>query len=52
MRGFSPRTVAAIISADHLELREAIENRIDVDAARKALREPRRKWDEVKANLG
>lgn len=46
------KTIAAIISAEDLELLEALEDRIDLAAARKALKEPRRPWDEVKAELG
>ena len=46
------KPVAALVSPEDLELLEAIENRMDLDAARKALREPgRRSWDEVKAEL-
>ncbi len=46
------KTVAAIISAEDLALLEALEDRLDLAAARKALKEPRRSWDEVKAELG
>ncbi len=46
------KTVAAIISAEDLELLEALEDRIDLAAARRALKEPRRSWNEVKAELG
>ena len=46
------KPVAALVSPEDLELLEAIEDRMDIDAARKALREPgRRSWDEVKAEL-
>ena len=46
------KPVAALVSPEDLELLEAIENRMDLEAARKALREPgRRSWDEVKAEL-
>ena len=46
------KPVAALVSPEDLELLEAIENRIDIEAARKALREPgRRRWDEVRAEL-
>jgi len=47
------KTVAALVSADDLELLEALENRMDLTAARKALKEPgRRSWEKVKADLG
>jgi prevent-host-death family protein len=47
------KTVAALVSAEDLELLEALENRIDLAAARKALKEPgRRRWDKVRADLG
>ncbi|MXV95313.1 MAG: type II toxin-antitoxin system Phd/YefM family antitoxin [Gemmatimonadetes bacterium] len=46
------KPVAAQVSSKDLELLEAIEDRIDVEAAREALREPgRRRWDEVRAEL-
>lgn len=44
--------VAALVSPEDLELLEAIENRMDIGAARQALRKPgRRSWDEVRAEL-
>ncbi len=47
------KTVAALVSAADLELLEALEDRTDLAAARKALREPgRRAWTKVKAELG
>lgn len=47
------KTVAALVSAADLELLEAIENRVDLAAAKKALKEPgRRSWQKVKADLG
>ena len=47
------KTVAALVSADDLELLQALEDRIDLSAARKALKEPgRRNWTKVKAGLG
>ena len=47
------KTVAALVSADDLELLEALENRMDLAAARKALKEPgRRRWEKIKADLG
>lgn len=46
------KPVAALVSSADLELLEAIENRMDIEAARSALREPgRRSWDEVRAEL-
>lgn len=47
------KTVAALVSAEDLELLEALENRTDLAAARKALKEPgRRSWEKVKAEIG
>ena len=47
------KTVAALVSAEDLELLEALEDRIDLAAARKALKEGRRRdWAKVKAALG
>ncbi len=47
------KTVAALVSVEDLELLEALENRTDLAAARKALKEPgRRRWEKVKADLG
>lgn len=44
--------VPALVSPEDLELLEAMENQMDIEAARKALREPgRRCWDEVRAEL-
>ena len=46
------KPVAALVSPEDLELLEAIENRMDIEAARRALREPgRRSWDEVRAEI-
>ena len=46
------KPVAALVSSADLRLLEAIENRMDIEAARRALREPgRRSWDEVRAEL-
>ena len=46
------KPVAALVSSADLELLEAIENRMDIEAARRALTEPgRRSWDEVRAEL-
>ena len=40
------------VSPEDHELLEAIEDRVDIEAARKALREPgRQSWDEVRAEL-
>lgn len=47
------KTVAALVSADDLELLEALEDRVDLAAARRALKEPgRRDWAKVRADLG
>jgi len=47
------KTIAGLVSAEDLELLEALEDRVDLAAARKALREPgRRNWTKVKAELG
>ena len=47
------KTVAALVRAEDLELLEALENRTDLAAARKALKEPgRRRWEKVKAEIG
>ena len=47
------KAVAALVSIEDLELLEALENRIDLAAARRALKEPgRRSWTKVKAELG
>lgn len=44
--------VAALVSSEDLELLEAIENRMDIEAARRALSESgRRCWDDVRAEL-
>ena len=46
------KTVAALVSAEDLELLEALENRMDLAAARRALKEPgRRSWNKVRADL-
>ena len=47
------KTIAAIVSADDLDLLQALEDRIDIAAARRALKEPgRRNWTKMKAELG
>jgi prevent-host-death family protein len=46
------KPVAALVSPADLQLLEAIENRMDLEAARIALGEPgRRSWKEVRAEL-
>lgn len=46
------KPVAALVNPEDLRLLEAIENRMDLEAARKALEEPgRRSWDEARAAL-
>jgi mRNA interferase RelE/StbE len=45
--------VAALVPVEDLELLQALEDRIDLAAARKALREPGRiPWEKVKQDLG
>jgi prevent-host-death family protein len=45
--------VAALVSIDDLELLRAIEDRIDIEAAREALADPERiPWKQVKRRLG
>ena len=47
------KVVAAIIPAEDLALLEALEDRVDLEAARRALRERRSiPWEKVKAELG
>jgi len=47
------KAVAALVSIEDLELLEALEHRIDLAAARRALKEPgQRNWNKVKAALG
>ena len=47
------KDVAAIVSMDDLALLDELENKIDLDAARKALRERGSiPWEKVKADLG
>ena len=46
------KPVAALVSPEDLDLLEAIEDRMDIEAAREALREAgRRSWDEVRGEL-
>jgi prevent-host-death family protein len=45
--------VAALVPVEDLELLQALEDRIDLAAARKALKEPGRiSWENVKKDLG
>ncbi len=48
--------LAAVIPINDLELLEAIEDRIDLDEAKKALADPKNKrpipWEKVKKDLG
>lgn len=50
------KRVAAVVSIEDLELLEAIEDRMDIDAARKALAEAGKKgtvtWSQLKSELG
>lgn len=48
------KDVAAIVPVEDLELLEELENRMDLDAARAALKEKgsRVSWDKVKKELG
>ena len=47
------KTVAVIVSAEDAELLEEMEDRMDLAAARKALKEPGAKpWAKLKAELG
>ena len=47
------KPACAIISIEDLELLEAIENKVDLEAAREAIeRDEFEDWDEVKAELG
>ena len=47
------KTVAALVSKEDLELLEALEDRMDLAAARRALKEPgRRPWERLKKDLG
>ena len=48
------KAVAGLVSADDLELLELLEDRMDMKAARAALKEPGRRvpWRELKATLG
>jgi prevent-host-death family protein len=46
------KNIAAIVSIEDLELLQALEDRIDLTAARKALKQRGRvAWDKVKADL-
>ncbi len=47
------KDVAALVSLDDLALLNELEDRIDLDAAREALKEPGSvAWEDVKARLG
>ncbi|MBI3457304.1 MAG: type II toxin-antitoxin system Phd/YefM family antitoxin [Candidatus Rokubacteria bacterium] len=47
------KPAAAVVPIEDLALLEALENRLDLDAARQALAEPGTiPWEEVKATLG
>lgn len=47
------KAVAAVVSIADLELLEALEDRMDIEAARKALKEKGgQSWEKVKAELG
>jgi PHD/YefM family antitoxin component YafN of YafNO toxin-antitoxin module len=47
------KTIAGLVSAEDLEILEALESRADRAAVRRALKEPgRRSWAKVKADLG
>ena len=47
------KVVAALVSVEDLKLLEALEHRMDLAAARRALKEPgQRNWNKVKAELG
>ena len=50
------KPVAALVSMDDLRLLEALEARLDFEAARKALADPKNRkripWERVKASLG
>ena len=47
------KVVAALVSKDDLDLLEALEDRVDLAEARRALKEPgQRSWADVKTALG
>jgi prevent-host-death family protein len=47
------KVVAALVSKEDLEMLEALEDRVDLAEARRALKEPgQRRWDDVKTALG
>jgi prevent-host-death family protein len=50
------KPVAALVSMDDLRLLEALEDRLDIEAARKALADPKNRkripWERVKSGLG
>jgi hypothetical protein len=51
-RGRSKRPVAALVPVESDEALQALEDEIDVRAARKALRERSIPWEKVKKDLG
>ncbi len=50
------KDVAALVSIEDLELLEALEDQLDIEAADKAMADPENRkripWDQVKAKLG
>jgi len=46
------KDVAALVPLEDLELLRELEDRVDLEAVRKALKEPRVRWEEVKRELG
>ena len=47
------KPIAALVSVEDLELLEEMENRLDLEAAREALKEPGAiPWEKVKKDLG
>ncbi len=47
------KNVAAVVPLEDMELLEALEDRLDIDSARKALKKPEwAAWSKVKADLG
>jgi len=50
------KAVAALVPVQDLELLELLEDRLDIEAARKALANPKNRmrvpWEKVKADLG
>ena len=47
------KPVAAVVPLEDVELLEALEDRLDLEAAREAMREPGTvPWEKIKADLG